>query len=388
MESRCCSCTGFDRVASQVGAFIARTCPICKCSPVDSARSTYCPKYLSKCYRGTDRGTGSRSILVWGTPKDQERLAKLIEQMDSELGLNVEREMKTYDLGDVSSTEAMRVLDSAVGNLEYVSGSAPDRLVIWADAAAHAEVAKLIDELKEAVATPKQMIKVHRFDEDEMDVTTVYDALTPDDMKDLSIQVNTVTNSLIVRGPADRQVELSETLANLVEQLAGGREADGRGLSAWIAPTRRAASLLLRSLLPAVPVAVDVANRTLAITATAKDHAKVREVLDQLDNNEGGDLVTETYVMKRGNPTAVMTAIKPIVPRATISSDIYNKMLIVTATAEDHEQIKAIVERADGEGDGELTTKAYPLKYANPYTISTALTKVVPGAHGQRRRGE
>ena len=250
-------------------------------------------------------------------------------------------------------------------NLEYVTGGAADRLVIWADAETHAQVAKLLEELKQAVALPQQMIKVHRFAEDEMDVTTVYNALSPDDMKDLSIQVNAVTNSLIVRGPADRQVALSETLAHLVEQLPMAEKPQAVVYRLDRADPS-AASVLIRSLLPAVPVAVDVANRTLAITATEKDHAKIRDVLDELDSDEGGELTTETYVLKRANPTSVMMAIKPVVPRATISADIYNKMLIVTATAEDHEQIKAIVERADGGADGELTTKAYSLKYANP----------------------
>ncbi len=155
-------------VATQIAAFIVRTLPDLQ--------------VLSG--QGTDR------ILVWGTPKDQERLQELIEQMDSELGLDQKREMKTYELGDVTPTEARRVLDSAVGQLEYVTGTATDRLVIWADAATHAEVEKLLEELKKAVKTPQQMIKVHRFETDELEVATVYAALSPDDMKDLSIQVN------------------------------------------------------------------------------------------------------------------------------------------------------------------------------------------------------
>ncbi len=182
-----------------------------------------------------------------------------------------------------------------------------------------------------------------------------------------------------MRGPANRQVALSETIANLVDQLPTADKPTAEVYRLDRADPY-AASIMIRSLLPAVPVAVDVANRTLAITAVEKDHAKIREVLDQLDSNEGGDLTVETYIMKRANPTAVMTAIQPIVPRAKISADIYNKMLIVTATAEEHKQIQAIVEQADGRGEGEQVTTAYPLKYANPATISLALQTVVPAA--------
>ncbi len=251
--------------------------------------------------------------------------------------------------------------------------------MIWADDATHAKVAKLLEELKTAVAMPQQMIKVHRFEPEELDVTTVYNALSPDDMKDLSIQVNSATNSLIVRGPANRQVELSETLANLVDELPQAEKPTAKVYRLDRADPY-AASLMIRSLLPGVPVAVDAANRTLAVTAVERDHAKIQKVLDELDNKDGGDLIVETYIMKRANPSAVMAAIQPVVPQAKISADIYNKMLIVTATAEQQKQIKAIIEQADGRGEGEQLTKAYSLKYANPYTISQALRTVVPEA--------
>ncbi len=203
--------------------------------------------------------------------------------------------------------------------------------------------------------------------------------MSPDDTKDLTIQLNAETNSLIVRGPAARQEQLAKALADLVEKLPKMEKAE-----AVVYQLERAdpagASRLLLSLLPGVPVAIDTVNRTVAATATPRDQARIKQLLDQLDHAFGDGLITETYVMKRGNPTAVMTAIQPIVPRATLSSDIYNKMLIVTATAEDHQLVKAIVERADGEGDGTLSTKAYPLQYANTSTITVALTTAVPTA--------
>ena len=116
------------------------------------------------------------------------------------------------------------------------------------------------------------------------------------------------------------------------------------------------------------------------MTATAKEHEKIKAIVDRLDSSEGGELVTETYVLKKAYPSGIMTAVKPIVPRAIISPDPYSKSLIVTATAEDHKKIKAIIDKADGLGEGELTTKAYPLEWVSPYSIMTALTPIVPNA--------
>ena len=50
--------------------------------------------------------------------------------MEKELRLDVEREIKTFELKDVDPAEARRVLDAEVGNLEYVTTTVPGRLVI------------------------------------------------------------------------------------------------------------------------------------------------------------------------------------------------------------------------------------------------------------------
>ncbi len=56
-----------------------------------------------------------------------------------------------------------------------------------------------------------------------------------------------------------------------------------------------------------------------------------------------------------------------VVPDAKVSSDPINKMLIVTASAKDHTKIQAVLDQADKRGGGgELVTKAYPLRTANP----------------------
>ena len=128
----------------------------------------------------------------------------LIQKLETEMGVDAERTIKSYDLGDATADDAKQLLEDAFGDLEFLSGGAPDKLVIRADEAAHAKIAQLIEELKEVVAVPEETIKVYPFEEDELDVTTVYQALSPADMEALSIQISRETNSLIVRGRADR----------------------------------------------------------------------------------------------------------------------------------------------------------------------------------------
>ncbi len=138
--------------------------------------------------------------------------------------------------------------------------------------------------------------------------------------------------------------------------------------------------LSLRPVVPDATISGDVINKMLIVTASEEDQLKVAEVVDEADRRADGELTTQVYSLKWANPTAVSYSIAPIAPNATISPDVYNKTLIVTATAKDHERIKTIVDQADRRGDGELVTEAYSLKWANPVTLMTALTPVVPRA--------
>ncbi len=139
----------------------------------------------------------------------------------------------------------------------------------------------------------------------------------------------------------------------------------------------------MAALLPVVPdakISSDVTNQLLIVTASAEDQQRVAAIIEEADQGAAGELVTQVYKLQWANPTALSTSLRPIAPRATLSPDVYNKTLIVTATAQDQARIKPIVEQADRKGEGELSTKVYAFKRANPATVATALTSLLPNA--------
>ena len=83
---------------------------------------------------------------------------------------------------------------------------------------------------------------------------TVYAALSTSDMKDLTVQVNPTTNSLIVRGPADRQDELAATLSQLALQLPAPDKPVAEVYRLQRADVSTAAGVI-RSLVPTASVA-------------------------------------------------------------------------------------------------------------------------------------
>ena len=67
-------------------------------------------------------------------------------------------------------------------------------------------------------------------------------------------------------------------------------------------------------------------------------------VVDEADRTNEGELITEVDALKWANPSALSTSIKPVAPTAVVSPDVYNKTLIVSATAKDHARIKAVID--------------------------------------------
>ena len=59
-------------------------------------------------------------------------------------------------------------------------------------------------------------------------------------------------------------------------------------------------------------------------------------------------------------------------------------MLIVTASEEDQLKVAAVIDEADHRADGELTTKVYSLKWANP----DAPTQLLDRADRSERHGQ
>jgi hypothetical protein len=294
-------------------------------------------------------GQGSDQLLLWGKRKDFEKLDELILDLEKEIGTPQERQLVQYDLEDLSQAEAQRILDEEVGGLEYVPSSVTDRLVVRATPEKHELVQVVLEQWKKAVALPEQFIKVHELDE-ERTAATVYTALSgalgADVMGKLTVQVDTPSNSLIVRGPAQPQQEFAAALQELLLEMPVVEKPVAR-----VYKLERADPTSLRTILsqmfPAVPMAVDTTARTFAATAKPKEHEKIQSVIDQAERKDDGDLEFKVYSLKWANAYAASLTLSRLVPAATVIPDITNKTLNVAATIKDHERVEKFVAETD-----------------------------------------
>ncbi len=89
-------------------------------------------------------GQDTGQLLVWATDKNHTRLDQLVQQLEAELGVAVERDIVVYDLEDVTVADAQRVLAETVSDIEFLTTTAADRLVVRATAEDHEQVKSVL----------------------------------------------------------------------------------------------------------------------------------------------------------------------------------------------------------------------------------------------------
>ena len=314
----------------------------------------------------------NKSLIVTASAKEHEQVKMVVDQADRR-GTG-ELTTKAYALKWANPSTISVALQSVVPDAKMSSDTANKMLVVTASQEDHDRIQAVLDQADQRGGGGQLVTKAYTLQL--ANPSTIVAALTP-----------VVPNATVSSDPTNKMliVTASEEDHKTIQAIVD--EADRRGEGElttvvyslkWVSPT--ASPYALRPVVPNAIISPDVTTKTLIVVASAKEHEQVKAVVDQADKKGGGDLVTKTYTLQRANPSTITTALTPVVPNAVISSDPINRMLIVTASAEDHTQIKSIVDEADRRDQGELTTVVYSLKWANPTAISYALKPIVPDA--------
>ena len=303
---------------------------------------------------------------------DHKRVAAVIEQADQRGG--GEWTTKAYALKWANAATVSVALTSVVPDAKVSSDTVNKMLIVTASAKDHAKIQAVLDQADKRGGGGELVTKAYRLQT--ANPSTIMTAITPV-VPNATISSDPTNQMLVVTASEEDHVRI-KTIIDEADRRQDGELITEVYALKWANPT--ALSYSIKPIAPTAVVSPDVYNKTLIVSATAKDHARIKPVIDQADMRGGGDMTTTAYTLKWANASTISTALTSVVPDAKVSSDPVNKMLIVTASKEDHAKIQAVLDQADKRGGGDLATKAYTLRTANPTTIMAALLPVVPDA--------
>ncbi len=180
----------------------------------------------------------------------------------------------------------------------------------------------------------------------------------------------------------------------LEQQTSGAAAATATDASAPAAPTTGPIvdSFLetLQQMVPAAELHLDRTSARVMAFATAEEHEIIRSVLEELGSRSTADEVplVEVYPITHSDPDSLKTMFESLFPGVQINIDkATNKMVIFGYPAE-HTMIKDTLDRlmpptaegTPGVVRSSTELRFYPLKDAYPATLETVLAGLVPNA--------
>ena len=166
-----------------------------------------------------------------------------------------------------------------------------------------------------------------------------------------SFSVGSTPNQLFAWArPADH-----EEIQKAIEEMSkGGKPTAQVYRFEWADP--RAAYTALATLVPNAQIALDTASRSLVVSATAEDHAKIKATVAEMDRRDAKDMpqleVHHFKVTDPANLLPVLQGLFKLHPQVQLSLDERNGAIIAMATPAQQETIRALVEQVEREGGG------------------------------------
>ena len=126
-------------------------------------------------------------------------------------------------------------------------------------------------------------------------------------------------------------------------------------------------------------VAVDPDSNTLVVTAYETDHLRVQEAVEALNADDQLTMSTKVYPLKRADPNRVRDALLPLVPQARITSDPASGTVIVSGSEIDQTKVSQVVSKLDTASGQEAIVRAYPIQYADAKSVHQSLAATFQG---------
>ena len=323
----------------------------------------------------------NKRLLITATAEDHAAVAQLLEQLTSGLP-DSEKQLRFYPLPDEFNEQQVTTLMSSFGLEASVTvDDTNNRLMVTASADDHQKFTELLEQLTPEMPAEKPQLKSYSLPE-QVDNETFTSMLTSV-AKNAMVRMDAVNKRLLITATAEDHA----AVAQLLEQLTSGLPDSEKQLRFYPLPdefNEQQVTTLMSSFGLEASVTVDDANNRLMVTASANDHRKFTELLEQLTPEmpaEKSQLKSYSLPEQIDNETFT-SMLSAVAKQATVRIDAVNNRLLITATADDHAAAAQLLEQLTSDlPDANKRLQAYPLpQQISSETVSSMLLALAPGA--------
>jgi len=321
----------------------------------------------------------SRLIAVVNEDQHQ-KIVSILESLATENPFDNNRTLKFYSVTGAGS-DVVTVLQRMIPTALVNSGSQPEQLMVEATDEEHEELAELLTSLKQAAQDDARSLKHYQIARDQVEnAQSLLSAAVPR----LDLRVSADGTRLMALVTDQQDGKITSTLDQLATAAEGAprRTTSVFDISGTDPDSIRTALQPFSTADPGVQITVDATSRRVYVHAFEDRQADIREAITQIMSGveDGRDTVVAAYFVGDGNGDEAQDALQALYPDATIVSDRSRRIILATATPEQHEEIKVVAEQlkmAATTGSG-VVPRTYNTQHSDAQYLQSVMRSLFP----------
>ncbi len=321
---------------------------------------------------------------VLATRDDHTAIAATIEQLELNAA-EIQRELTFYDVAAIGTADARVLLSTTFTDVTFVATAEGNKLMAWVSPAQDERIRATLEQLMaEKPFESNRTMELYSIAELGPSASTVLAQAVPK----ATISAGARADQLAIVATAEDHVKLKKVL----EQLQAARSIP---LSKTLAVhpikglTPSSVLQVLQPLVDAdVQLTVDSTGQQLFVRAFPDKQDQIKAVVEQVSASLANrpQRSTKTYMIGAPNADEAQEVLMALYPDARIVMDADRKMIVATATDEQHATIDQIAKQMKGTSlDGDVPVPAvYSLKNASATEVQTLLTSMYSRFDGVR----
>lgn len=318
----------------------------------------------------------SRTVTVWATEDQQTRVHEAIEQIGKTA--SVAKEPATYILKPNQLVAAQTALQTLFPGIGIAAVPNSGQLVVVASPDQQKRISEVIELIASGPNAAENAFKVFHVDPQRLQLRDFLIALQSTLPAQIRLESNPENNTLMAIG-TPQELELVMSRVELLKQQLPAPEVRTSVVYPLQYGNSTSALTILQTLVPRATLAQDSSTRTIAATANAADHLKIADFLKSFDVPKKSILETRVYRLKTGSARGLQSVLDELIPEAAIYGSREERVLIATASPEQHTRIAAIVNDFDTEEPGG-ETRVFPIGKSNSASLRLAVQEMATGA--------
>ncbi len=288
------------------------------------------------------RDMTTRTIAATAKASEHRKIAEFLKSYD------LPRAPATYT---VKPTQAPRVVASIQALFPFVDVTADattGQVIVITSVEQQKRIAEVIDLMTNGPNATESTVKVFHVDPQRVQLAGLLSALQATLPSQIRLESNPLNNTLLAIG-TPKELEIVSAKVQLLEQQLPAVEQRTSVVYPLQHGNPTSALTILQTLVPKATIAQDLLSKTVSATAVEEDHRKIAEFIKSFDVPRKTDLETRVYRLKQGSARGLQIVLDELMPEAAIYGSREERVLIATATPEQHTRIAAIVKDFDME---------------------------------------